>query len=224
MSVPMASESIIPLTSERDVPSAGCGTVLSVDAEGVLDGVVQNFTYVPFVSGVHGTALSPDGGGGSRFLYSADDPGNALWAHRLDPDSGRVVEQVARLAASPAHAHPRHVVAHPGGRHLYVVYEGSSEVAQYDVADPATGIPSFGGSGGGGVRYPLLRPHQDPADFWADEVALSTSGAYLWATNRAYDNVGGKGYISAFSLDAEGAILRQNFLLETMTSGGWANR
>lgn len=195
---------------------AGCGAVLSADGGA---NVVQNFTYELDTSGVHGIALSKPG---SRFLYSADDPGNALWTHRLDPDNGgRVVELVARLPASPDHAHPRHVVTHPQGKHLYVVYEGSSEVAQYDIVDPETGIPSFSG-----VRYPLLRPHQDPADFWADEVALSATGAYLWATNRAYgdDDGGGKGYISAFSLDEAGAILRQNFLLETMTSGGWANR
>lgn len=184
-----------------------------------MNGVVQNFTYDP-TSGVHGTAFSanPAGSSSGFLLYSADDSGNALWAHRLDPEQGgRVAELVAHLPAEPEGANPRHVAAHPAGRYLYAVYEGSSEVAQYDV-EPETGIPSFAG-----VRFPLLGPDQDPADFWADEVALSASKAYLWATNRARDEAG-KGYISAFDLDEEGAIVRQNFLVETTTSGGSANR
>ena len=186
---------------------------MSVDpATGALDGgVVQNFTYERG-SGVHGVAFSP----GSRFLYSADTSGNALWTHAINRNGA--VEFVSRLAAVPNTAHPRHIVAHPGGRFLYAVHEGSSEIVQYPV-NSTTGVPRFEG-----VSYPLIRDDQDPADFWADEVALSASGSYLWATNRARDVVNGKGYISAFELDKDGDIVGQNFLIETENSGGWANR
>ena len=193
---------------------AGCGSVLSVDPEnGVLDGgIVQNFTYERD-SGVHGVALSPD----SQFLYSADTSGNAIWTHSISRDDG-AVKFVARLAAHSATTHPRHLVVHPSGRFLYAVHEGSSEVAQYYV-NPNSGFIDFDGT-----LYSLIREGQDPADFWADEVALSASGSYLWATNRARNVTGGKGYISAFELDPEGRIVRQNFLVETENSGGWANR
>ena len=193
---------------------AGCGAVMSVDpAIGELNGrVVQNFTYER-ESGVHGVAFSPD----SRFLYSADTSANALWTHAISRADWSV-KLVSRLTAVPDTAHPRHIVAHPGGRFLYAVHEGSSEVAQYTV-NPTTGVPRFEG-----VSYPLIRDGQDPVDFWADEVALSASGSYLWATNRARDVINGKGYISAFELDKDGDIVRQNFLIETENSGGWANR
>ena len=193
---------------------AGCGSILSVDpATGVLDGeVVQNFTYER-TSGVHGVAFSPD----SRFLYSADTSGNAIWTHEINRDDG-AVKLVARLTAVPDTAHPRHIVAHPSGQFLYSVHEGSSEVAQYHI-NPDTGVLYFEGT-----SYPLIHKNQDSADFWADEVALSASGTYLWATNRARNSIGGKGYISAFELDQDGRIVRQNFLVETENSGGWANR
>ncbi|KAK9424084.1 putative Carboxy-cis,cis-muconate cyclase [Seiridium unicorne] len=40
--------------------NAGCGSVFSVDENGILDEVIQNYTYFVNVSGVHGTAFSPD--------------------------------------------------------------------------------------------------------------------------------------------------------------------
>lgn len=58
--------------------------------------------------------------------------------------------------------------------------------------------------------------------YWADEVAFSFSGSYLWATNRGHQT-GLKGYISAFSLSSSGQIEEQLFLDETTTSGGAAN-
>ncbi|RYP79579.1 hypothetical protein DL769_002889 [Monosporascus sp. CRB-8-3] len=155
---------------------AGYGVVMSVDRDWVLDGVVQIYTYVPNHSAVHRAAFSPE----SRFLCSADTPGNALWTHGIGPDPG-AVEFVVRLRASLDDAHPHHVVVHPGGRYLYAVYEGSSGVAQYSI-QKGLGFPYFAG-----MFYPLLRPHRGPEDCWADEVALSASGSYLWTTNLAYD-------------------------------------
>ncbi|RYP08650.1 hypothetical protein DL764_001778 [Monosporascus ibericus] len=75
-------------------------------------------------SAVHETAFSPNSG----FLYLPDTPGDALWTHDVDPETG-AVEFVAKLPASPNSTHLCHAVVHPGGRYLYVMYEGSSEVA-----------------------------------------------------------------------------------------------
>ncbi|KAI0123634.1 carboxy-cis,cis-muconate cyclase [Xylariales sp. AK1849] len=190
--------------------NAGCGAVLSVDESGALTASAQNYTYFSS-SAVHGTAFSPD----SKFLYSADDSGNTLWTHSIDQETGEVT-LVANLTAPSSGADPRHATVHPNGTYIYVVLEGSSEIGVYAI-DEATGVPSFAN-----VTYPLLNDGQESAEYWADEVALSFSNSYLWATNRGRD-VNTTGYISVFSLDESGAILDQNFLISTTTSGGAAN-
>ncbi|KAH6653218.1 Lactonase, 7-bladed beta-propeller-domain-containing protein [Truncatella angustata] len=190
--------------------NAGCGAVLSVDESGRLESAVQNYTYSSS-SAVHGTAFSPD----SKFLYSADDSGNTLWTHSIDPTTGEVAF-VANLTAPSTGAHPRHVAVHPQGKYLYVILEGSSQLAQYAI-DGDTGVPSAQNA-----TYALLPPGEDAKNYWADEVALSPSNDYLWATNRGR-GANATGYISAFALDGEGRILGQNFLLPTTSSGGAAN-
>ncbi|KAI5925010.1 Lactonase, 7-bladed beta-propeller-domain-containing protein [Camillea tinctor] len=188
---------------------ARCSTVLSAGS-GALSGILQEYDYAPG-SAVHGTAFSPD----ERFLFSADTKGNSIWTHAVDSVSG-TVSLVGRVPGPSADAHPRHLAAHSGGRYLYAVLEGSSQVAQYEVYGAGALVYD-------GVVYPLLSEGADAAvDFWADEVALSVGERYLWATNRAYDEQK-KGYISAFELEPSGAIARQLFLLPTSTSGGFAN-
>lgn len=189
---------------------AGCGTVFSVDDAGKLDAVTQNYTYFSS-SAVHGTALSPD----SRFLYSADDSGNTLWAHSVDQTTGEVT-LLANLTAPDSSSHPRHVTVHPNGSYIYTIYESTSELAQYTV-DQSTGIPSFEN-----VTYSLLPSGLDTSSYWADEVALSYSNQYLWATDRGRET-NTTGYISVFTLDDDGAIQGQNFLISTTSSGGTAN-
>jgi carboxy-cis,cis-muconate cyclase len=189
---------------------AGCGTVLSVDESGKLEAAIQNYTYFSS-SGVHGTAFSPD----SKFLYSADDNGNTLWTHSIDQETGEVT-LVANLTAPSSGAHPRHATVHPSGTYIFVIFEESSQLAQFSI-DKDTGIPSFHN-----VTYSLLEAGEESQNYWADEVALSFSNNYLWATNRGR-NTDTTGYISVFTLGADGAILQQNFLLPTTSSGGTAN-
>jgi carboxy-cis,cis-muconate cyclase len=195
---------------------AGCGTVFSVDDSGAMVEAIQNYTYFDS-SAVHGTAFSPD----SRFLYSADDSGNTVWTHSVDRTTGEV-SFLANLTAPSSKAHPRHVAVHPNGKYLYVILEGSSQLGQY-LVDENTGVPSFTN-----VTYPLLETGQDVSAFWADEVALSFSNSYLWATNRVEVDASaalanGTGYISVFSLDDSGTILSQNFLIPTTSGGGTSN-
>lgn len=190
---------------------AGCGSVLSVDEQGVLDGVLQNYTYFPNVSGVHGAAFSPD----SRYLYSADDTGNTLWTHTIDRATGEVAFLANLTGPSPG-SDPRHVVVHPAGNFLYVILEGASQLAQYTI-DQETGLPAFD------EAYSLLvSAYQNPVDYWADEIALSYSNKYLWASNRGRSS-NTTGYVSVFTLDDGGAIVKQNFIVPTSSSGGIAN-
>ncbi|KAH8163206.1 hypothetical protein CIB48_g5045 [Xylaria polymorpha] len=118
---------------------------------------------------------------------------------------------------------PRHLAIHQNGNYAYVVLEESSEVAQYSIDAEDDGTLSLVVVDDDNNIYPLLRPGQDPAEYWADEVSLSRENRYLWATNRARDSSSRKGYISAFELSPSGEIASQLFLLETSTSGGFAN-
>lgn len=60
------------------------------------------------------------------------------------------------------------------------------------------------------------------ASYWSDEVALSASGSYLWATSRSRV-LTCPGYISAFTLASNGSIISQLFLDPATSSGGSAN-
>jgi carboxy-cis,cis-muconate cyclase len=72
------------------------------------------------------------------------------------------------------------------------------------------------------MNEPNSSPGSSNSDYWSDEVALSYSGNYLWATSRAR-STNSTGYISAFSLAANGNITAQLFLNATTSSGGTAN-
>lgn len=186
--------------------------MLSVDDDGTLIEAVQNFTYATD-SGVHGLAVAPSG----QFLYSADDSGNRVWTHRIDNATGEVT-LVANLTGPATGSDPRHAAVHPGGKYLYVVLEGTSQIALYAL-DDTTGLPTAINA-----TYSLLPSGKsdDTANYWADEVALSASNGYLWATNRAR-STNNTGYISAFQLDSAGTVKSQLFLVPTTSSGGSAN-
>lgn len=170
------------------------GYVMSVDADGALASLVQNYTYASD-SGVHGTAISPDG----KFIYGADDSANTIWTHSIDGTTGEVT-YVDDLAGPSTDSGPRHAAVHPNGTYLYIVLEGSNEVAQYSL-DQETGLPTMSPN----TTWPLTPEGKSDEDYWSDEVAVSVSAQYLWATSRARNDTN-TGYISAFKLDESGAI------------------
>ncbi|KAI1408030.1 hypothetical protein F5Y13DRAFT_173407 [Hypoxylon sp. FL1857] len=189
--------------------NAKCGTVMSVYDNGTLRDVIQGYEYGDG-SAVHGVSFSND----FRYLYSADDGGNAIWVHSINPSDGTLTFQ-SRLDMSDKGSDPRHVVAHPDGQYVYTVLEGTSQVAQFQTNDPHKLYPLQ-------VSYPLISTGDKAADYWADEVALSANSKYLWASNRAHD-AGRKGYISAIEVQDSGYLGKQFFLVETTNSGGFAN-
>lgn len=109
--------------------NSGCSSLaISVDS-GALNTSFASLEY-DSAAGVHGLALSPV----NDFIYSADDMGNAIWVHSYDNSSG-VVEEKQKVSA-PTGANPRHLVVHPNGHFVFVLYEELSEIAVYsrDVA------------------------------------------------------------------------------------------
>ncbi|KAF2703691.1 carboxy-cis,cis-muconate cyclase [Pleomassaria siparia CBS 279.74] len=190
--------------------SSQCGTVLSTFSNGTISSVAQVYPYLA-TSGVHGLAFSPDG----KFLYSADDIGNSVWTHSVDATTGELT-YVDRAEAPVTGADPRHAAVHSSGSYLYVGYEGPSQIAVYNI-DTTTGIPTFTN-----ITYSLIPEDVDHSLYWSDEVLLSFSESYLWATARGKStNV--TGYITALTLDTAGAITEQLFITPTTTSGGPAN-
>jgi carboxy-cis,cis-muconate cyclase len=191
--------------------SPGCGTVMSVDQSGALDEVIQDFEYWED-SGVHGTAFNKD----STILYAADTLGNALWAQKIDVQTGKLNRTSAIISGPSDHTDPRHIVVHTSGNALYAVMEGSNEMGWYEI-DKRTQIPLLRG------LFPLLpKELLGSKNHWANEVVVSPSGQYIWSTTRGKGNY--TGYISVFEADTEtGEILGQNFLRQTSTSGGVAN-
>lgn len=189
----------------------GCGTVMSVDDSGALSEVIQDFEYLED-SGVHGMAVSL----GSEVLYSADTHGNYLWTHKLEQDTG-FVGDVLNIAEGPSSgADPRHVAVHHTGKAVYAVMEGSNEVAWYKV-DESTLIPTIQEP-----LYSLLPTGVNESMYWGDTLMVSPSGRYLWATTRSRDDAV-PGCITVYELSDNGAIVKENFLKETSTSGGVAN-
>ncbi|KAI8675839.1 hypothetical protein NCS57_00486400 [Fusarium keratoplasticum] len=196
---------------------SGCPTLaISTDSSGTLEATVANASYLDS-SGVHGTALSPK----NDFLYSADDMGNAVWVHSYDKATG-VIREVQYLAAASG-SNPRHVVVHPNGKWVYVVYEEANAIAAYE-RETTTGKLEFHNE-----TYSLLPSgFTNSSSYWADEVLLSipvdsNSPKYLLAATRSR-TTGTSGYVSAFSLDPKsGGIKEQLFLQPTTGSGGSAN-
>jgi carboxy-cis,cis-muconate cyclase len=108
--------------------------VIQVSTNGSIASLGQSLEYASG-SGVHGLALSPD----QRYLYSADDPGNAVWTHQVKADG--TLAYVGKLTAPSNGSDPRHVDVHPSGNYLYVVLEKTNQVAIYSI-DPQTRLPS----------------------------------------------------------------------------------
>ncbi|KAI1376411.1 carboxy-cis,cis-muconate cyclase [Hypoxylon crocopeplum] len=189
--------------------NAKCETVMSVNDSGLLHSVVQEFEYVSG-SAVQGLSFS----NGSRYLYSADGGNNALWVHDMSQTDGSI-KSLWRLPMPEEKANPRRVVSHPADAYIYTVLEGTSEVAQCLTSN--TGELYLLKQ-----TYPLIGDGEKPSDFWASEIALSATGKYLWASNRAR-YADGKGYLSAIEVTAEGQLKKQLFLTNTANNGGFPN-
>ena len=196
-----------------------CGNVLSINpTTGALVSVSQEVPYTYNTSTfsatsilMHGFALSADG----RYLYGTDTRGNSIWSYTVDATTG-YLRLIDAMSGPVLGSNPRHVATHPSGGYLYVVLEGANALTQYKL-NKTSGILARES-----VSYPLIRQGMNLSAWWPDEVLVSTSGKYLWATNRGRQE-GTKGFISAFRLGEEGQIEEQLFLKETATSGGSAN-
>lgn len=115
-------------------PSA-CGASYSVHPNGTLDKVADTWSYA-VESGAHGLAMGERNG--QPILYTADLNGDSVWAHSIDPATGKAKE-LSRLKMAKTGVHPRHVISHPKGTYLYLITEAENTIHQIDL-DSKTGL------------------------------------------------------------------------------------
>lgn len=191
---------------------ASCGVVMSVDSNGALSTVIQNFTYASD-TGIHGTALNPE----QTYLYSADDKGDSIWTHKIDNTTGEVTA-IQRIASPSEGADPRHIAVHWGGLYAYSVMEAANIISEYTI-DQITHELTYTN-----VSYSLLPSTvpSDSTDYIASDVVVSTSGTYAFATTRYSVDTSLPGYISGYKLSSNGSIESQLFIQATETSQGFS--
>lgn len=185
-----------------------CGGVVGVDTQGVAVESVQNYTYDNTASSLHGIGFHPNG----DFLYTADKGASSVWTHRIDRATG----EVSFVANSSHEGGLRHVNAHPSGGYAYGMTEDTSTVVLLAI-DDSTGAAAVVEGGAYGIL-----PGNATGTHRGETARLSATAAVLYATTRANysDAASTDGYVSAFTLDAAGRIVSQDFIQATTTGGG----
>ncbi|KXJ89756.1 carboxy-cis,cis-muconate cyclase [Microdochium bolleyi] len=196
---------------------AGHGAVFAVSDSGKLETNTQNYEYEPGTA-IHGMVFDPT----ETYLYSADMYRNKIWVHKKRSPGSETdgeVELVGAVECPDPKDHPRWVAMHPTGNYLYALMESGNVLREY-VIDSTTHMPVYTHH-----AYPLIPPGIPGADkgmYRSDVCAVTFSGGHLFASARS-NSFDVQGYVTAFRLDAVGAIEKQLFLSPTPTSGGHSN-
>ncbi|KKY19972.1 putative rhamnogalacturonan lyase [Phaeomoniella chlamydospora] len=154
-------------------------------------GLVYKSSVSTAASCVHGLAIDSS----TKFIYSADDDGNAIWVHSFDQANGTVKE--VQYLAAPTDADPRHLVVHPNGQYAYVVFEAGNALAVY-TRDDSTGKLTYTNT-----TYPLI---PSSTTGFIEVWALKING-----TNATVDTVT-PGVVAHLELDEEFANMAQSRL------------
>lgn len=181
--------------------------------------------------GAHSCDLSPDG----KHLYVADIGRNAVWVYGVSTttdtlETGAKSEPDLTLhlksVAPRSNDGPRHAWPHPNGQIVYSLQEHSNMVDAFRLERDAAGVVTRLKHCG---AVSVLPPGEECAQFWADEVRLSTgpqgsNPRYLFASTRGLCRQV-RGYVSVFALDEDGNFKDETpiDMWMTPTSGGIAN-
>ncbi|WP_322981503.1 lactonase family protein [Pseudomonas sp. C11] len=145
----------------------------------------------------HHNPFDPTG----RFVIVPDKGQDKILSFRFD--NGRLVPATPAFVATRDGAGPRHLAFHPAGRWAYAVNELDSTVTAY-AYDASMG-----------ALQPLQVLSTLPSSFTgnsrAAEIAVTTDGRFLYASNRGFDS------IAVFAIDAQSGLLR---FVDTIASGG----
>jgi 6-phosphogluconolactonase len=128
-----------------------------------------------------------------QFVVVPDKGLDKIHVYRFDPERGKLLACDPPFVKARYGAIPRHIAFHPNRRYAYVINEMDSTVNAYHW-DSARG-----------QLTPFQRVPTTPTDYVGDntgaEIAITPSGAFVYASNRGHDS------IAMFSVDASTGAL-----------------
>jgi 6-phosphogluconolactonase len=158
----------------------------------------------------HAIAMSPD----NRFAIVADLGLDQLIIYPFDPGKGRLGP--SRTIRTAPGAGPRHLIFSPNGRFLYVINEMSSTVAVY----------AYGAENGGLRQLQTIStlPKGFTGTNTAAEIDITSSGRFLYASNRGNDSIAvfaigpAKGALTLVEVSPTGGRTPRNFAIDPTES------
>ncbi|KAJ4479300.1 3-carboxy-cis cis-mucoante lactonizing enzyme [Lentinula aciculospora] len=188
-----------------------CGDVWSVKGDGSFDKHVHGIQFEKGAT-LHGFANTPD----LKYMYIMDLGGNLVHTFTMDP-----LKQINTTSPSVSGAGPRHAVIDLTANFLYLIDEEGLRVDQFNL-DASTGALAFTNLSLAITPFGLTP--SNASLYWGDEIALSSSGATLYASTRSRDD-NSTGFIAAWALTATGDIVDPDglFVVPTPAGGGTSN-
>jgi carboxy-cis,cis-muconate cyclase len=190
-----------------------CGEVWTVDERGALETKIQPLVFANG-STLHGFSTTPD----LKYMYITNLGLNTIHSYSLNLGNGSLTP-VGNFTPSELGAGPRHSAVTASGTYIYVIDEEGLRVDQFTL-DPADGALHYTNTSLAVTPFGLT-----PANstlYWGDEIVISSDGDTLYASTRSKVE-GFPGYISAWSLAADGSLAATLFTVPTPAGGGTSN-
>lgn len=165
--------------------AGGSIAVLPIAADGRLQpasavvrhtgsGVIHERQSQPYPHSIH---LAP----GDRFVVAADLGTDELKVYRFDGERGELLPQESPSYRCRPGRGPRHLAFHQNGRFAYVINELKSEVTAL-AWDSHRGTFTE-------IQTVATVPQAFSGENFPSEVAVHTSGRFLYASNRGHDSI-----------------------------------
>ena len=129
--------------------------------------------------GPHAHAVTLDSS--NRFVFIPDLGLDKLMAYRFDSHRGMLESNAVPWIKMKPGAGPRHVCLHPSGRFAYLVNELDSTVAALSY-DERTGVFEY-------LQSISTLPEGFSGDSTCAEIQVSSSGMFVYASNRGHDSI-----------------------------------
>ncbi|MBM3458685.1 MAG: lactonase family protein [Armatimonadetes bacterium] len=157
----------------------GAGQVMvhAIRADGTLEGEPRS--RIETARTAHCAGLTPD----NRFLFVPHTTPEAIFAFRLDAQTGRLAPLNPDRVTTPAGTGPRHLRFHPSLAVAYVANEQGSSVTAYALGKERGTLTAL-------HTLPTLPAGFQGANSCA-ELHVHPSGRYLWVSNRGHDSLAG---------------------------------
>jgi 6-phosphogluconolactonase len=140
-----------------------------------------------------------------RYALATDLGTDKLMIYRFNERAGKLSQGNQRWVSFPPGTGPRHVTLHPSGKFAYVINELNSTLTALTY------------EGRNGALSEIETVSTLPSDFaepsYCADVHISTSGKYLYGSNRGHDS------IVVFAID--GRTGKLEFLEHVSTAGKW---